>query len=442
MFNSRLAIAPNNQTGDGEQPKTVAPTKRVKKQRSKRPEVGNPGLSLSKNHPAYIYENRRKDAARKYIRKANDTGLTPSSLAISSLGLAQSKDGTWTSNGTPDPRLFGENLTKYNDTKLVPKNTEGGSSVTRSKKRMKRLLNKGYANRDYVTFGTLVRNPYFKIDISDKIDGSNRVPIGRDSYSGKVLDPLSELTAHHFNSQKEFLDTIDGIDRDVTPQTENSKPKFQDISRVISKRLRNYTDNFGKSLKNTSFNRGLTTLANNIQSMTTPYDRTELQPPTPDQMSKAKDLVRSQRPDLFDAQGGYANSDVASQVNSVITRHIVDRNRQNQLQQHRDEYSGLIRAAKNAVPCPCPHCQISNYENPLATTLDGSLLREIRESDDEILKSVYKSHFGLYHPHQIMIRDPKSIFTGEDGKRGGGYPHPLSTNIVRQILYKRSKMKD
>lgn len=397
-------------------------------------------LSLSRNHPAKLIEDRRKDAAREYLNKVSSTGSEVSELAISALGLSQNSDSSWGIKGKADERLYGQNLSKYIDTKLVPTGTDSPSLVTRLKKRINRLTNKGYSDRDHVTFGTLVRNPYFKIDISDKIDGSDRVPIGRDSYSGKVLDPLSELTAHHFNSQKEFLDTIDGIDRDVTPQAESGKPKFQDISRVVSKRLRNYTDNFGKSLKNTSFNRGLTTLANNIQSMTTPYDRTELQPPTPDQMSKGRALVKSQRPDLLNEQGDFADSNITSQVNSVITRHIVDRNNRVQLQQHKDEHSGLVRALKNAAVCPCPHCQISNYENPLATVLDASLHREVEGGGDQILKDVFGSHFGFNNPHKLMIRDPKKAHL--DRNQQEGYPNPLSVNIIRQALRKRLKMND
>ena len=451
MFNSRVAIAPKNtidDSGSEEQPKTITPVKRVKKPKSKRPEAGNPGISLSKNHPASVIESRRKYAAREYLDKAAQSGSPVSPLAVSALGLSQSGDGTWNTNGTADERLYGQNLTKYNDTKLVPKNTDSLSPVTRSKKRIKRLLNKSYSDRDHATFGTLIRDPYFKIDTSDDIDGSNRVPIGREKSSGKVIHPLAQLTSHHFGAQEDLLNTINGIEQGAFPTEEGASPTINNLTGAINRGLRKYTDRFKTSLfkdpagKATSFFQGFTNLANNLEDMTEPYDRTQLQAPTSEEMSKAKGLARSQRPDLFDAQGNYANSEIAGKVNDTITRHIVDRHNKVQLQQHKDEHSGLIRALKNVAVCPCPHCQISNYENPLATVLDASLHREVKASDDPILKGVFKKHFGFYNPHELMVKDPETLYTREDGKRGGGYPHSLSTNIVRQILHKRLKTRE
>src|SRR5665213_2596301 len=132
MFNSRTAIAIKNELTDGkEQPQKVEPTKIVKKVRSprnKKNTVGNPGISLSKNHPATVIEARRKYAAREYLDKTTESGYSVSPLAVSALGLSQSEDGAWNTNGKADERLYGQNLTKYYDTQLVPKTTEGLST--------------------------------------------------------------------------------------------------------------------------------------------------------------------------------------------------------------------------------------------------------------------------------------------------------------------------
>ena len=40
-----------------------------------------------------------------------------------------------------------------------------------------------------------------------------------------------------------------------------------------------------------------------------------------------------------------------------------------------------------------------------------------------------------------MVNDPETIYTREDGTKGGGHPHSLSTNIVRQVLHKRLKLR-
>lgn len=450
MFNSRVAIAVKNRIGNSEgeeQSKVITPSKRVKPTRSKRNEIGNPNISLAKNHPATVIESRRKYAAREYLDKVTEAGSPVSPLAASALGLSQSGDGIWNTNGTPDERLYGQNLTKYIDTKLVPNDTEDASPVSQTKKRFRRLLNKGYAGRDNVTFGTLIRDPYFKIDTSKDIDGSSRIPIGRDESTGKVVNPLAKLTSHHFGGQEDFLSTVDGIEKGAFPTKEGTPPSITNINGAINRGLRDHAKRFNKSLfvdpsgNKTSFFQGFTTLAKNIQSMTKPYDRTKLQPPTPEELSKGKDLVRTQRPDLFNPNGDYANSDVAGQVNDAISRHVIDRNNKTQLQQHQNEHSGLVRALNNVAVCPCAHCQISNYENPLATVLDASLHREVKTSDDPILKNVFKKHFGFYNPHALMVNDPETIYTREDGTKGGGHPHSLSTNIVRQVLHKRLKLR-
>ncbi len=450
MFNSRVAVAPkrtsSDSSADGEQPKDITPSKRVRKNRTNN--VGNPGLSLTKNHPAAVIEARRKYAAREYLSQTAQAGAAVSPLAASALGLSQTGDGIWEANGVPDERLYGQNLSKYIDTKLVPKKAESVSPVVRSQKRTQRLRNTGYSDRDNVTFGILIRDPYFKINTSEEGDVHNRMPIGRDQHSGKIINPLAQLTSHHFGAQADLLKTINGIEEGAFPTTKGAPTKISNITGAINRGLRGYSQRFNRSLaidpsgKRTSFFQGFTNLANNIQNATNPYDRTELAPPSQDQMSKAKDLVRSQRPEFFDASGDYINSDVAKQINDAVTRHVIDRNNKIQLQQHRDEYGGLIRALKNVAPCPCPHCQISNYENPLATVLDSSLHHEVRDSDDQILKGVFKKHFGFGNPHAIMMNDPETVYTREDGKKGGGHPHPLSTNIVRQILHKRLKMRD
>ncbi len=450
VFNSRVAIAVKNRIGDNGskgQPKTITPTKKVKTPRVKRNEIGNPNISLAKNHPAAVIESRRKYAAREYLDKVTKAGSSVSPLAASALGLSQSDDGSWNTNGTADERLYGQNLTKYNDTKLVPNGTEDSSPVTQTKKRFRRLLNKGYAGRDHVTFGTLIRNPYFKIDTSKDIDGSSRVPIGRDESTGKIVKPLAQLTAHHFDSQEDFLNTIDGIEQGAFPTKEGTPPNITNVNGAINRGLRDHAKRFNKSLfvdpsgNKTSLFQGFTTLAKNIQSMTKPYDRTKLQLPTPDEVSKGKDLVLKQRPDLFTPNGDYANSEVAGQVGDTINRYVIDKNNKAQLKQNQDEYSGLVRALNNVAICPCAHCQISNYENPLATALDSSLHREVKASDDPILKDVFGKHFGFYNPHAIMVNDPETIYTREDGTKRGGHPHSLSTNIVRQILHKRLKLR-
>jgi hypothetical protein len=446
VFNSRVAIAPKNDLVSEEAPKTVTPTKKIRTRRVQKNVVGNPGLSLSKNHPANIIESRRKYAAREYLDKATESGYSVSPLAASALGLAQSDDGTWNTNGKVDERLYGQNLTKYNDTKLVPKDTGDSSPVSQSKKRFKRLSNKGYADRDHVTFGTLIRDPYFKIDTSEDADGSSRVPVGRDESSGKVTSPLTDLTAHHFDTQRDLLDTIDGIEKGAFPE-EKSTPDITNVTGAINRGLRGYSKKRNKALfvdsagEKTSFFKGFTTLANNIQSMTQPYDKTKIQPPTSDDLFKAKGRIRSQRPELFDNKGDYASSEIGNQVNDMVTRHVIDKNNKAQLGQHQDEYNGLTRALRNVAVCPCPHCQISNYENPLATVLDSSLHREVKSSNDPILKNVFKKHFGFYNPHAIMVNDPETIYTREDGTKGGGHPHSLSTNIVRQVLHKRLKLR-
>lgn len=451
MFNSRVAIAPKNQlfnSTNEEQPQVVAPTKKVRPSRSTQNTVGNPGIVLSKNHPATVIEARRKYAAREYLDKTTESGYTVSPLAVSALGLSQSSDGTWNTNGKTDERLYGQNISKYNDTKLVPKTTEGLSTVSKTKERFKRLSNKGSADRESVDFGTLIRDPYFKIDTSEDADGSNRVAIGRDESSGKTVDPLRELTAHHFDSQKDFLSTIDGIEKGAFPEDKDAKPAITNVTGAINRGLRGFSKHFNKSLfvdpggDKTSLFQGFTTLANNIQDKFQPYDKTKVQPPTQDDLFNAKSRIREQRPELFDAKGNYANTDVAGQVNDMVSRYVVDKNNKTQLQQHHNEYNGLTRALNNVAVCPCPHCQISNYENPLSTVLDASLHREVKTSNDPILKNVFKKHFGFYNPHAIMVNDPETIYTREDGTKGGGHPHSLSTNIVRQILHKRLKLRD
>jgi len=449
VFNSRVAIAPKNKTFNSttEPPKVVTP--KAVKPRSKRTRntVGNPGIDLVKNHPATIIESRRKYAAREYLNKVNQAGATVSPLAVSALGLSQSKDGSWDTNGTADERLYGQNLTKYNDTKLVPRETEDSSPISQAKKRFKRLVNKGYADRDHVTFGTLIRDPYFKIDTSDNADGSSRVPIGRDGSSGKLTSPLTDLTAHHFDGHKDFLDTIKGIEDGAFPTEDKASPQITNVTGAINRGLKRFSKRFNTSLfvgptgEKKSFFQGFTTLANNIEGMTKPYDKTKVEPPTQDELFNTKKKIREKRPELFDSKGGYIDSDVAGQVHDMITRYVVDKNKKTQLQQHEGEYNGLVRALKNVAVCPCPHCQISHYENPLATVLDSSLHREVKASDDEHLKGVFKKHFGFYNPHAIMVSDPETIYTREDGTKGGGYPHALATNMIRQVLHNRLKLR-
>ena len=423
-------------------PKAVKPrTKRNKNT------IGNPGIDLVKNHPATIIEARRKYAAREYLDKVNESGSQVSPLAVSALGLAQSEDGSWNTNGTADERLYGQNLTKYNDTKLVPRDDGDGPPISKSNKRFKRLLNKGYSDRDHVTFGTLIRDPYLKVDTSEDADGSNRTPIGRDHISGKVTSPLADLTAHHFDTQKDLLGTINGIEKGAFPADSSTAPNITNVTGAINRGLRGYARKRNTALfvdpagKPTSFFRGFNTLANNIKDHLQPYDKTKVQPPTQDDLFKAKQLVREQKPEFFNEKGQYVDSDIAGQVNDMVTRYVVDKNNKKQLQQHSDEYNGLTRALKNVAVCPCPHCQISNYENPLATVLDSSLHREVKTSDDESLKGVFKKHFGFYNPHAIMVQDPETLYTREDGTKGGGHPHKLATNMIQQILHNRLKLR-
>jgi hypothetical protein len=454
VFNSRVAIAPKNDLANSqntEQPKVITPKAVKPRTKRSKPTIGNPGIDLVKNHPATIIEARRKySSAPEYIKLRTARGLSPSPLAISALGLAQSEDGSWNGNGTPDERLYGQNLTKYNDTKLVPTTPEDESlsPISQSKKRSNRLLNKGYANRDHVTFGTLIRDPYFKVDMSEDDDGSNRIPIGRDQTSGKLAHPLVDLTAHHFDTQKDLLGTIDGIEKGAFPEDSSTTPNITNVTGAINRGLRGYARKRNNALfvdpagKPTSFFKGFTTLANNIKTMTKPYDRTNVQPPTQDDLFKAKKLVREQKPEFFDEKGHYVDSDIASQVNDMVSRYVVDKNKKTQLKQHQDEHNGLTRALKNVAVCPCPHCQISHYENPLATVLDSSLHREVKTSDDEELKNVFKKDFGFYNPHAIMIQDPTTLYTREDGKKGGGHPHKLATNMIQQVLHNRLKLRN
>jgi hypothetical protein len=448
MFNSRVAIAPKNESTSIEtQPKIVQPTKRVRKPRNKRNTIGNPGLSLEKNHPAQVIESRRKYAAREYLDKVNESGSTVSPLAISALGLSQSEDGAWNTSGKADERLYGQNLTKYNDTKLVPKTTEGLSTVGKDKERSSRLKNKGSADSNYVTFGKLIRNPNFMVDMSPEADGSQRVAFGRDEQTGKLAHPLRELDAHRWNAMKDFGNTIDGIEKSAFPTERDVKPSITNLTGAINRGLRNYSKRFNTSLfvdpkgEKTPLFRGFTTLSKNVQRMFQPYDKTRLQPPTQDELYKAKNKIREQKPELFDEKGNYVTSDIGNQVDDLIGRHIIDRNHKTQSQQHEDEYHGLTRALQNVAICPCPHCQIPNGENPLATVLDASLHREVKTSDDPVLKGVFKKHFGFYNPHALMVNDPETIYTREDGTKGGGHPHPLSTNIVRQVLHNRLKLR-
>jgi hypothetical protein len=450
MFNSRVAIAPKNDLTNGEsteEPKTISPAKkRIKSPRSKTNHLGNPGISLSKNHPSTVIEARRKYAAREYLDKATESGYSVSPLAASALGLAQSGDGTWNTGGNADERLYGQNLTKYNDTKLVPKTTEGLSTVGKSKERSSRLRNKASSDRDAVDFGTIIRDPNFMVDTSPDADGSQRVAVGRDASSGKLADPLRKVSEHSWDAKADLTSTIDGIEKDAFP-TDGTSPKITNLTGAINRGLRSYSKSFNKSLfvdpvgDKTSLFQSFTTLGKNIQSMFEPYDRTKIQPPTSDELFKAKGKVRAQRPELFDAKGDYASSEIGSQVNDKISRHIIDKNNKTQTDQHQNEYNGLVRALHNVSVCPCPHCQISNYENPLSHVLDSSLHREVKASNDPILKNVFKKHFGFYNPHAIMVHDPETIYTREDGTKGGGHPHSLSTNIVRQVLHKRLKLR-
>jgi len=449
VFNSRVAIAPKNDlTGSEEQPKSIQPTKRVRRRKVLGPTVGNPGISLSKNHPAQAIESRRKySSAPEYIKLRAARGLPPSPLGISALGLGQSPDSSWNTNGKVDERLYGQNLTKYNDTKLVPKTTEGLSTIGKAKERFSRLRNKGSADRDSVDFGTIIRQPNFMVDISPDADGSQRVAIGRDESSGKLADPLRKVSDHSWDAKADLQSTIDGIEKVAFPTEEGASPKITNLTGAINRGLKGYAKRFNKSLfvdpsgDKTSLFQSFTTLGKNIQSMFEPYDKTKVQPPTSDELFQAKNRVRTQRPELFDAKGGYANADVAGQVNDAIGRHIIDKNNKTQTQQHQNEYNGLVRALHNVAVCPCPHCQISNYENPLSHVLDSSLHREVKASDDEDLKSVWKKDFGFDNPHAIMIHDPTTIYTREDGKKSGGHPHSLSTNIIRQVLHKRLKIR-
>jgi hypothetical protein len=448
VFNSRVAIAPKNKLADGEaQPKVITPVKKIKSRRTVRNVVGNPGISLSRNHPATVIEARRKYAAREYLDKISESGYSVSPLAASALGLAPSEDGTWNTNGNADERLYGQNLTKYNDTQLVPKTTEGLSRISKFKERFSRLRNKGSADRDSVTFGKLIRDPYFKIDTSENADGSNRVAFGRDESSGRTVHPLEALTAHHYDTQRDLLDTIDGIEKGAFPTEKDVQPSITNVTGAINRGLRGYAKRFNKSLfvdpggNKTSFFQGFTTLGKNIQSMFQPYDKTTLQPPTSEDLFQAKNKIRTQRPELFDAKGNYASPEIGSRVKDMVSRYVVDKNNRAQTQQHQNEYNGLTRALQNIAVCPCPHCQISNYENPLATVLDASLHREVKTSNDPILKNVFKKHFGFYNPHAIMVNDPETIYTREDGTKGGGHPHSLATNIIRQVLHKRLKLR-
>ena len=450
MFNSRVAIAPKNQSTDGgseDQSKTIEPTKRVRSPRSKQNEVGNPGISLTKNHPANVIEGRRKYAAREYLDKVNESGGSVTPLAASALGLAQSGDGSWNTNGTADERLYGQNLTKYNDTKLVPKTTEGLSTIGKSKERTQRLRNKAYSDRDSVDFGTIIRDPNFMVDTSPNADGSQRIAIGRDGSSGKLAHPLSKISEHSWGAKADLQNVINGIEKDAFPEEKGAPSKITNLTGAVNRGLRGYSKRFNNSLfadptgKKTSLFQEFTTLSKNVQGMLQPYDKTKIQPPTSDELFKAKNRLKEQRPELFDDKGNYKDSEIGSQVNDKVSRHIIDKNNKAQTDQHQGEYNGLTRALQNVAVCPCPHCQISNYENPLATVLDASLHREVKASDDPILKNVFKKHFGFYNPHAVMVNDPETIYTREDGTKGGGHPHSLSTNIVRQVLHKRLKLR-
>lgn len=459
MFNSRVAIAVRNDKVDAEDTSRIvtphsqqsAPKSKSKRKSISINTVGNPGIKLSENHPANIIEGRRKYAAREYLDKVSESGYPVSPLAVSALGLSQAEDGTWNTNGTPDERLYGQNLTKYLDTKLVPNTADSGKSspITRIKERAQRLLNNGYSSRDHVTFGTLIRNPHFKVAIPNSEDNTKneRVPVGRDQVSGRIVNPLGELTSHHFAGQKNLLDTINGVENSAFPKEEGATPKISNVTGAINRGLRSHFKKFNKSLfvspegDKTYFFGKFTTLANNIQQNFKPYDRIEVQPPTQEQLFKAKGLIRQQRPEFFNDKGDFVNSEAASRINDHINRFIIDKNNQSQLDSHTSEYNGLTRALKNISVCPCPHCQISNYNNPLATVLDSSLHREVKGSNDPILKNVFKKHFGFYNPHALMVNDPETVYTREDGGKGGGYPHSLSTNIVRQVLHKRLKLR-
>ncbi len=438
MFNSRVAIAIKS---NGEEPqksfKVITPRTKPDTPKKKPHDktisvnsIGNPGLKLSEDHPANVIEKRRKYAAREYLDKINESGYNVSPLAVSALGLSKSEDGTWGTKGTPDERLYGQNLTKYLDTKLIPN---------------------GKSHIDHVTFGNLIRDPYFKVrtpDGEDNTTGRRRAPVGEDPVSGRIVNPLSDLTSHHFAAQESLLNTVDGIEKSAFPTEEGVSPKITNVTGAINRGLRSHFKRFNQSLyvnpegDKKYFYGKFTTLGNNIQRMFKPYDRTQLQPPTQDQLYNAKKIVKQQRPDLFNDKGDYANSDIADNVNSTISRYVIDKNKKAQLQQHQEEYSGLTRALKNVAVCPCPHCQIPNYNNPLATVLDSSLHHDVKNSDDPILKNVFKKHFGFDNPHALMVNDPETVYTREDGSKGGGYPHPLSTNIIRQVLHGRLKLRN
>jgi hypothetical protein len=457
VFNSKVAIAPKNQIGpDNEegQPKVITPTEKVfkpsqqdkSKKQNKRNDIGNPGLSLIKNHPANIIESRRKYAAREYLDKVKEAGYQISPLAASALGLAQDDNsGVWNTNGSVDERLYGQNLTKYNDTKLVPKTTDGLTSMGKNRERTQRLRNKGFSDRDSVNFGIIIRQPNFMVDMSPDVDGSQRVAVGRDPSSGDLADPLRELSKHSWDAKVDFENTINGIEKNAFPEDEGVHPKITNLTGAINRGLRGYSKRFNTSLfseQNGNIFKGFTTLSKNIQNMFSPYDRTDIKPPTSDEFYKAKNEIRNQKPELFDDKNNYINSEIGAQVNDKISRFFINKNNKAQLEQHNNEYNGLIRALKNVAVCPCPHCQINNYENPLSTALDASLHREVKSSNDPILKNIFKKHFGFYNPHALLVQDPETIYTREDGTKGGGHPHPLATNMVRQVLHNRLKLRE
>ena len=445
MFNSRSIIYAKNEINESNDEEGNSNTRKKNSVSTNR--VGNPNISLTKNHPSQIIESRRKYAAREYLDKVSESNSTVTPLAVAALGLSQTSDGNWNTNGTADERLYGQNLTKYNDTKLVPKTTKNNAIASKMRERFKRLSNKGYSDRDAVTFGTLIRDPYFKVDLSEDADDSARTPIGLDKDSGKITNALTSLTSHHFAAQRDFLDTIDGIEKSAFPKDDEGEPKITNVTGAINRGLRGFSKRFNKSLfvgpsgDKISFFKDFTTMGKNIQNMFQPYDKLRVQPPTQSELDKAKEYIRVQRPEFFNEKGDYANSEIGKMVNDAVSRFIIDKNNKTQINTHQNEYNGLVRALKNVAVCPCPHCQISNFENPLATVLDASLHREVKASQDQILKNVFKKHFGFYNPHSLMVNDPETIYTREDGTKGGGHPHSLSTNIVRQILHKRLKLR-
>ena len=388
MFNSRVSIAvKSNGESQSPEPRVITPrSRRVSPGKSRKRSIsvntiGNPGIILSQDHPANVIEKRRRYAAREYLDKTAELGQTISPLAVSALGLSQSKDGTWGVSGTPDERLYGQNLTKYLDTQLVPRISQSTSVTSKMKERIRRLHNRSYSNRDSVSFGTIIRDPYFKVNMSTDDNQSKPIAVGRDETSGRIVNPLAELTSHHFAGQTNFLNTIDGIENSAFPRDRSTTPKITNVTGAINRGLRSHFKKFNDSLfvspegDSTYFFGKFTTLSNNIKKMFAPYDKTELRPPTQEQLFDAKKSIRQKRPELFDEQGGYVNSETADKVNDVISRYVIDRNNKQQLKQHQNEYDGLTRALDNIAVCPCPHCQISNYNNPLATVLDASLHR-------------------------------------------------------------------